>query len=728
LQEKLGLQTAPHVQLVEHQAGDGSPNWLSSMNQIVKKYPQLHPFFHYATKAMEKQEQLRNHFHHRLEKVEQVLGNRGMGRKSADYQENKVNLYKILLDGDMREQNFSNQELRESGYNEKVIAAYRLLRTAYDHAWKMANAIRQGTETKSQNLTGPERKKLKSNGFVTILSERQTGKDTYLVTWQQPKLAEYTVTLSDAELKQLQHDPNIQILKSEPLTIVQHALPESSGLTRGDDFYEVTLRSQKPPIHYRDGYIPHFFHEWFVMKRSDQGSDMLNSARSAKEAVLWANRYADEHPGAELVIRPKQYRFANTAMESVLVGDVNYRKLARKVSDDLEISLTDAKQWLSDKVHKKNRHRFVGNFLQRKGANGWEQDLDWVNRHYFNLISRYVAMEPFKTKAISTFERLFGQFNLEHEGVARFAKRYIQDVNGVPGTVEKFFDTIIYDNPLLSKCFTTYLDGRPSLSLAGNITNIISIAKLGMLNLSSAMLQLSQFINVAGVLDSYEYAMKGLQLSLKPKLEQRLILKRAGVDTNLSLESGAGYSKASQTKELFQASTFMFRYLDTLMRKAAVLGAYYQATDKGRSAKEALLYAKEVNRKANFEYGVQDSPNLFRRTGPIGQVVLQFKKFPIKQLELMAELVKHGSLSQNVKFWVPMLLISGMWGIPFINLLKLCADWFDWDWEKETKKALMAWAGKEEFKQAVSKTALYGLLANAGVDVSNGLAWGMRCR
>jgi len=240
------------------------------------------------------------------------------------------------------------------------------------------------------------------------------------------------------------------------------------------------------------------------------------------------------------------------------MGDMNYFKLSQKVSDDLEISLDDAKEWLDGKVHMKNRHRFVGNFLQRKGANGWEKDLDWVNQHYFNMVSRYVAMDPFKSKSISTFERLFGQYDKEYQGLANYTKEYINDVNGVPNEIE---DAI-----------------------------------------------------------------------------------------NNSLNSN----------------------------------------------------------------------KYFRRGGPVSQVLLQFKKYPIKQMELMVDLAKHGDIGQNAKFWVPYMLLSGIWGIPLLSIFKEVFGWFGWDWDDEAKKAMFEWAGKDEYRQALVKTAWYGLLSNTayGIDVS----------
>ena len=148
--------------------------------------------------------------------------------------------------------------------------------------------------------------------------------------------------------------------------------------------------------------------------------------------------------------------------------------------------------------------------------------------------------------------------------------------------------------------------------------------------------------------------------------------------------------------------------------------AYRKSITEGKSRKEAIEYAKDINRKANFEYGVNDAPNIFRRGGPVSQVLLQFKKYPIKQMELMIDIGKHGDIGQNTKFWAPYMLLSGIWGIPLLGVFKEVFGRFGWDWDDEAKKAMFEWAGNDKFYQALVKTAWYGLLSNTayGVDVS----------
>lgn len=716
---KAGLRPGSNVTMRENPINDKigffSRYW-NSVNEIAREHPQVRPFFRLANIAMEKQETLRNEFRHRKEKWERLLGKGKEARQT---------LYGLLWQGDLEGKDFTNKELQEAGYSEPVIRAYRMVRAAMERAYDAANEVRQRIETRSEHLSDDQLKKLKENKFITILRETPSSDgETTLVTYKTPKTWEKTETVPKSTLDEMREDPNVQILHVKPVSVVEHAMPESQGLTRGTGFYEVKYRQQTPPISKRPGYIPHFFHEWFVMRKAvneetgEVAYTMLDSGKTMREAVQKANRITQENPGMEIVIQPKQFQFEGEAMQAATIGDFQYFRMQKKVADDLQISLADARQFLNGKVGMKARHRFMGNFLQRKGAAGYEQDLDWVLTHYFNMVSRYVALDPFKSRAISMFERLFGRWEGNHSGVASYVRDYINDMNGVPSAIEKAMNDALTLNPIFKKFLGSYFSDRPALQLASAMTNAVAIAKLGLLNISSGLIQFSQFINVGAALNDYGAAWDGLRRSLHPTLADQIVLRKSGVTANLTMESGT-YSRAGNLGTVFRNSTILFHYLDMLMRQTAVLGAYHKGIKEGLSKAEALLYAKEINRKANFDYSVADAPDIFRRGGPLGQVILQFKKFLIKQVELIGDLYRGKDLGQNLRFWIPFLLLSGIFGIPFFDLADDILKWLiGKDFKEQLKKTAFEWAGDDKTKQALVKIAVYGVLSTAGVDIS----------
>ncbi len=716
------LGAAPNVTVKPHNAGTSVgvlSRWLNSVAVIAKDHPKVKSFVHIAAKAREKQEDLRQHFKHRADKWTKML-------KRGDYQENKAAWSDLLWKGDALEKDFTTNELRESGYNDDVIRAYRMVREAIKHAYKLANDVRQEARVYSKRMSGAELEDLKKKPFREVLSEKQVGQDEYLVSYRAPKIREHEGTLSRAELEALKSDPNVHVISDKPVSMTGHILPGSSGLARGDDFFNVKWEEQKPPIGNRTGYMPHFFHQWLIQEQvmdentGEIKSRMLGSGKTMREAVKKANEIAKGQVQGKIVVQPKQFQFPGAAEQAALVGDKDYFKMVQKVAEDLSIDLGDANTFLSDKVHMKNRHRFVGNFMKRTGAKGFEKDLDWVLSHYFNMIGRYVALDPFKHEAISRFERVYGSYDGRHDGEALYVRNYIDDVLGVPTQIEKDVNSWLEKHPRLRAWLGNYLGDRPALELAGNLTGLASALKLNFINVASTMLQLTQFINLAGSINSYDYAFQGLKRALRPNMRDKMILHRSGIQSSLGIDNAAGYSKAG-VKRWIQYSTVSFRYADGLIRRASVLAAYQQALDQGKNQGEALQYAKEINQKANFEYAVDNAPDIFRRGGPASQVLLQFQKFPIMQTEYMLDMLMNGSKGQKARFFVPYFLLAGIWGVPFVDLFgTLLGGLLGEDWEKEMKKATFEWASRGMLPQeskALVKWLWYGGIP--GVDIAS---------
>lgn len=163
-----------------------------------------------------------------------------------------------------------------------------------------------------------------------------------------------------------------------------------------------------------------------------------------------------------------------------------------------------------------------------------------------------------------------------------------------------------------------------------------------------------------------------------------------------------------------------FQKADTITRVATTLAAYKIAKTKGKSERDAIAYAEEVNRKSVFDYSVADSPDLFRRTGALGQILLLFKKFGIKEAEVMADFMpwsEKATKEQKAFFLMMPLLMYGLMGIPTL-------DFWDWLFGKNMLKVGQL---KDALQKGVinntdpgfGKMAMYGLPAMFGVNISN---------
>ena len=369
-----------------------------------------------------------------------------------------------------------------------------------------------------------------------------------------------------------------------------------------------------------------------------------------------------------------------------------------------------------------------------------------------NSACRYEALETeFKPKAIGYYERVFGRFDTDNSrlsGTARYIKNYINDVNGNPSAMEKAINDWLNNRRLWRWLFTSRYGDRAALSVASSITNKISILKLGVWNVSSALLNLTQLLNTTALLTrknpvkaagevakacmdvialTENQAIRRVQ-KLKP--DERKALEDSGVFDELGLDSGAGYSKVSFGKWA-NRSMVLFKSAERLARYGTILAAYRQARKElGKNYDEAVEYAQEINRKANFDYGVNDAPNLFRRGSIVSQILFQFMKYPIKQFELMREFTpfngkKDTTWQQKATFWGGWIWFAGAFGLPAEDLLwsiiGVISEPIFGVSPKQAVRQFLLESSKDATlpERVVIRTLLYGGMSNFGIDISS---------
>lgn len=611
----------------------------------------------------------------------------------------------------------------------------------------MLNDARRHVQTKSEHVTPGKLADLKDNKFVKIIKE---DKDSGLVTYKEYTNWKKEYIVNEDELQRLKHDNAVQVLK-----------PEQAGLAAdGSPLYKVTVRESVPDIHKLSGYIPHFFHNYMVRVRAaDEDGNIIyrvvGSGRTVKEAYEVAEKYLKENKMDEdpkITISPKTFDFnalgVDEAKFAVVMGDNNYQQMMKTLSKNNDMTLAEAREFVNGSVKQKNRHRFFGNFMQRKGANGFETNLDWVLRHYFNSAARYAALEThFKPKAISLFERLYGAFDKEYSGTAKYTKEYINDINGVPSDTEKEINRILNSWQWFRKHVTANFGDRAALQVANNLTKKTTILKLGGLNISSAMINFTQLANAMAYIGKPKVLWQAIAKGAHRKYSRHdlRVLVETNVMNDIGLDSGSGYDMWRSMKGinfksahsignvlanansaidyLGNKSLFLFKQSEGLIRRGTVLAAYDNGIKRGMSHKEAIEYAKDIDRKANFDYSVADAPNIFRRGSVISQLLLQFKKYPIKELEAMSDfmplLSKNTSAKQKALFWGSYFLLAGLLQIPFFDLFDDMSKLFLGTSPKDKAMTyIMKYCSDHPALKSLGQIAMYGLLAPADIDIS----------
>jgi hypothetical protein len=468
----------------------------------------------------------------------------------------------------------------------------------------------------------------------------------------------------------------------------------------------------KDEMAYRTGYVPHFFHSWRVMR----DGEILSSYRSLREAV----KAAENMEGTGLVIEPFQDDFGGQMqLDAVILGDMSYFKLINNVKNVFALTKEEAAAFVSGDIAKmQNRSRIFKNAKQRRGVKGWDHDMEYALRHYANYAARYIAMDTLKHDGINLFERTFGRWRSEHKGLGNYTKQYLSAVLGNPVKIDETLNNWVR-NSWIGQHVKDYIGDRPFEMLANSIAGLTAISKLGLLNFSSALMNYTQFVGTTAVL-GYGPVAAAMAEYARPNAHTKALYRATGVEDSITMENPSGYSKAHQTRKALSGMQ-LFRYADGMVRKVTVIAAYRKALSEGKNKAAAIEYAKKVNDDVNFDYSVADTPYFMTQSGALGKLAFQFKKYGIKELELISKLKTPG---QKIRFWVPMLLLSGVFGLPGGELLKKILEKIfagdDEDLELELKKSV----AELPLPGTVRKAILYGALSNAGIDIGKRVGMG----
>nr|DAQ63586.1 MAG TPA: DNA methylase [Caudoviricetes sp.] len=637
--------------------------------------------------------------------------------------EEKARYTDILWEEDMKQHVFSDEELRDAGVSENVIKAHQKTRNLLGKIYNAVNAVY--TSERVENFTyktrkGAEKaqKELAKRPHTFVMHDiRETTKDgetVFQVSIKTRGYKEIHSVMTSEELSALSKDKDVYIKAREQMD---------------DGSFKVSYLAYNKPLTNMEGYMPHIFHGVLIMKKYTDAdgnikSKVVGSADTIEKAVVKADAMQKEE-GGEFIIAPKEFSSEGEVENPLLLGDMDYLKLMENLSKGASLTLDEAREMTHATM--KGRHVYYGAKKHRKGAEGFEKNAIWAIQHHIDSSSRYVALDPFKQKAISFFERAFGDYNKDWTGEAAFCKGYIDSVLGKPSRLE----TLANDFLRLFPWFKN--EARPARRMAGNITGLTGVLKLGA-SLSSGFVNTLQLLNCVGYVGARKTAV-GLKRALHPNATDKKILVASGVseESGLALDSighitaeGTALSKAGNI--INSVNNFLmkpFTFAEKTIRKATILAAYYKAIGDGLSKGEAIQYARDINRKVNFDYSVADAPRIFRalQGTVIGDMALQFQKYGIKEMEVISDFLPvlgNTTTKQKLEFFIPYLLVSGIWNaFPFedalLSLLKLLG--FD-DPEKEAKRAMMEWAGNNADRKALVNVANYGAGAIVGVDIS----------
>lgn len=730
----------------------------SSPSRIAEHLPEVFkPYIEAGLKAQERQEKLRAKFLNDMNEVSKLLGYRKYRRKSDEYKKRLKDFNAVMLAGDLDQCVYTDEELREQGLDENTIKAYRKMRSMLDEAWELVNRTKEQLKFKTERYKNEAvaeadiALKRKSNPFIEVYKKSINDSGELVYTTKEPKVIKVdNVTVTGDELENLRKNNNIYITKEKHI----------SGSNPSDITYSVSYFQKSNGLGKIKGYIPHVFHEWQIMEADKDGNVLhdgenpriiktFSSRGDALDAVI---KIGDKNKDKHFVVLPKIHEVPGASERAAIMGDYDYNKTINKIADSMKVSTEDAKRIMADTIKKKNKRRFLGYTMKRKGVKGYEDNVMLATYMYLNQASRYVALDPFKQNCINMYNRTFGSFDdaslLDRSPNASFIRDYMNDVNGVPSRVEIKLNRLFNKLPFMK----SVAGGRSSIWFFNTFfTYPMTIMKLGILNPSSALLNLTQLFNLFGAMgesvmskEAYERLIKKGFIDARKGITNKnselgkLLWNDLGLEAQIGADIAGGYSSAELSGvaalsngigRLAGDSMYLFRLSDTYTRAVTLLTAYNKALDEGKSKQEAIEYAKRVNRKVNFDYSIADTPRFLRRLGPLGNVIFQFKKYPIKQLELFKDIYDDGKLlglnrkqstARLLKYMTPYFAMSGIvGGFPFINtiggvLASLFGD--DDDWKRTVTQYMFETFGQDN---PITLWFLYGAGAFVGMNIGS---------
>lgn len=726
---------------------------LRSPSRLAEKSPVFRSFYNIYSKAQETQEKLRARWRKQFQTFVGMLKD---NQQFDDYLD-------LLQSGEMEQKEYTLKELQDAGYDKNVVEAYVRTRQLIRNVWSAVNDAHRGLTHVRETLSAKEFKALMKEPFlenVEVLVPNGSKKDSNVKKWVSASKLEKIVNGVEYEVrydkprvytsssKEVMTPEQLKELQNSPYAVVSAVVEKRIG-EDGPVYYEAKVKRVAPPIGKIAGYLPHIFEQWMVLAETKDGLVPVGSGKNLKEAYK-AAQYLQQNGGEKVTFQiapkffdPNRYlgdenNSAGGKKSSLVVSDAEYIALQRAIVDNCKMSVPEARDALKGVVGRTNRNRFFGNLRHRKGRVGYNSNVINSLDRYFTMSSRYCALQPAKQKSIKLFERTFGRWDKEYggkEAMANIIKRYIRHNNGTPNYLESMINSMIAKNDWLLKNLNANYGDRLGVALAGNINGFLSKNLLGFLNVSSALVNMTQLVNTVALIGAGHTA-HGMSALKNMSLSDKKILAEVGVPYNIGLDTPSGFSKRrsaiegkrqgferlrSMVSKAGDKGMYLFKKADELTRAVAVLGAYNEATkDKGMSHKQAIAYARRINREANFDYGSSDAPGIYQMLSGtvLGDLALLFQKYPMKEWELMTSLMPYfgkGTKAQKARFWAIYLLMAGFAGLPG-------GDWLDEFLEKILGYKPSSVLKMELFKNLgdnpVSRTLVYGIFSNLGVDIS----------
>lgn len=440
-------------------------------------------------------------------------------------------------------------------------------------------------------------------------------------------------------------------------------------------------------------YLPHlFFGNWKVEARiaGEQQPSFVTRAKTAAEAkakIFELSRKNPEYANAKWTVGQDVVIPA----DMIRLGDSKFWNMISRMKEQTagEVNVKEAVQGIVGR--KASKQKWFGSLQKREGFANYSKDFEQVMSAYLNGFHRWKELSSMQRDVQPLIDKV------RSEGRINAAQRLddiMENLWGKPTQSTILFDAFLRQIPGFRDYFKPLALDRWSR----NIRSIVSF-----LTLSTPRFAL---INRLQPLQGL-YPIVGERLLAKGKAlqhtaEGKALLDEAGVafDPGQYADVRGGVSKVRDILERLRG--------ESTNQQWAFLSMYLHGLEQGMPKPEAMNYAKLRGQlMTQFTPLISDTPPILH--GPLMSAAFQFKRFPIKQAELIVDMVRNGQIGGIAR----MLAVFGLVGGASLFLRQAWTD-------KSKRLAFQRMLTKELGEQGAN-ALMYGLPGLLNADLSGSL-------
>lgn len=419
---------------------------------------------------------------------------------------------------------------------------------------------------------------------------------------------------------------------------------DTSAMTKEQFGDALTLNEFPDDWGIADGsYLPHlFFGSWKISAKlpGEEGAGFVARAETAAQAKAKIYELSKNNPeyanaqwtvGQDVVITPDMIR----------LGDKKFWNMISRMKEQTagEVNVKEAVQGIIGR--KAGKQKWFGSLQERLGFKNYSRDFRNVMGAYLNGFHRWKELSEMQRETQPLIERVKAE---GRPNAARRLEDLMENLWGKPAATTLEFDSFVQRIPGLRD----YIKPLALDRWSRNIRSMVSLLTLSTLRF--ALINRLQPLQGLYPLVGERLLIKGKAFQHSP--EGNALLDEAGVrlDPGQYAESRAGVSKVRDFMERFRG--------ERSNQELAFLSMYLHGVEQGMPKAEAIKYAKLRGQlMTQFTPLVVDTPQMLH--GPIASMMFQFKRFPIKQAELTANMVREGNIGGIARMLAVFALVGG---------------------------------------------------------------------